>query len=184
MTNDTKIALQQATEAITAARDNADQEKRVCLAQIASELPARAAEVAKRIALEQPEVTKALGKEGIAELRADLQTAAEDLGRQFVAATDEIDWPLGTSYSKVDNRHVHSALFNRFYGRTGALTKVLTTHGYNTGQSEPFLPQYLYTESSFTPLAAALTALGVATESFQMAKRADDDATVDNLWGD
>lgn len=184
MTDDTKVALQRATEAMTTARDEADQEKHVCLAQIASELPARATEVAKRIALEQPEVTKALGKEGITELRAELQAAAEELGRQFVAAADEIDWPLGTSYSKVDNRKVHSALFNRFYGRTGALTKVLTERGYKVEQSDPFLPQYLYTESSFTPLSSKLTTLGVAVETFHKAKKADDNATVDDLWGD
>jgi hypothetical protein len=184
MTNDTKAALQQATEALSAARADADREISACLTQIAKDLPARAAEAAKRVAIQQPEVTKGLGKEGVAELRSELEAAAENLGREFVAAADKIDWPRGTSYSKVENRMIHSALFERFYRRTGALTRVLGERGYDVQGSDPFLPQYLYTESKFTPLSAALTALGTASANFEKAKKADDDAAVHDLWGE
>lgn len=182
MTNETNAALQQASESLAVARADANREIEACLAQIAADLPTRAAETAKRIAVEQPEVTKALGKDGVAKMRAELQAAAEDLGRQFVDSADEVNWPIG--YSRVDNRLIHSALFKRFYGHTGTLSKVLTSSGYKLGESEPFLPQSLYTESKFTPLAEALTKLGVATAHFDKAKKADNDATVDDLWGD
>lgn len=184
MTDESKAALQQAIETMSAARSDADRETRACLEQIANDLPTRASEIAKRIAIDQPEVTKSLGKEGVAEMRSDLQGAAEELGRQFIAAGDEIEWPLGTSYTKVENRHIHSALFHRFYRRTTELSDVLNAKGYRLGDSDPFIPQALYTESKFTPLAAALTALGVATESSRKAKKADDDAAVEDLWGD
>lgn len=184
MTDETQAALKRATEALASARGKADAEKAACLAQIAADLPARAADSAKRIATEQPEVTKALGKEGVAAMRAEFQTAAEALGQQFVAAADEIKWPLGDRYSKVDNRHVHSALFECFYRHTGALTKVLSAHGYTIGKSEEILPQYLYSEAKFAPLAAALTELGVATAKLEKAKKDDDNASVDDLWGD
>lgn len=184
MTDETKTALQNATDALTAARTAADREIKACLAQIETDLPARAAEAAKRVAIDQPEVTKALGKDGVAELRTELHAAAEVLGRQFVDAADEIKWPLGTSYTKVDNRKVHSALFDRFYRRTGALRDVLTAKGYKLGDSQPFIPQSLYIESKFTALSAALTELGKATENFEKAKKDDSDAAVEDLWGD
>jgi hypothetical protein len=184
MTDETKNALQQATEALSVARAEADREIRACLAQIANDLPARAAVAAKRIAVDQPEVTKDLGKEGVADMRAALHAAAENLGREFVGAADEVDWPVGTSYRKVENREIHSALFKRFYGRTGSLSKVLKTRGYELGQSDSFLPQSLYTESKFTSVAAALSAVGVATANFEKAKKDDNDAAVDDLWGD
>lgn len=183
MTDQSKTALIQATETLSAASAVAEREKRACLAQIATGLPARAAAAAKRVALEQPEVTKALGKEGVAELRSALQSAAEELGQQFIAVADEVDWPVGASYSKVENRNIHSVLFNRFYRRAGALNEVLSTSGYKLGESNPFLPQYLYDESKFTALAAALTALGTASVNFEKAKKDEDDAAVDDLWG-
>lgn len=184
MTDHTKAALQRAIETMSAAQAEADREKRACLTQIATDLPTRAAEIAKRIATEQPEVTKSLGKEGVAELRLQLEAAAEELGQQFIAAVDDIKWPLGTSYTKVENRKIHSALFDHFFRRTGSLRQVLVDHGYKVGESSPFIPQSLYTESNFTTLATALTTLGLANENYGKAKKADNDATVEDLWGD
>jgi F0F1-type ATP synthase membrane subunit b/b' len=184
MTTESKAALEQAADALAAARAAADHEIKTCMAQIQADLPARAANAAKRVATQQPEVTKALGKDGIAELRAELQAVAESLGQQFVDATDEIKWPLGTSYTKVENHKVHSALFDRFYGHTGALSSVLAAKGYTLGDSDPFLPQSLYDQSKFTALSAALTDLGKATDNYEIAKKADNDSTVADLWGD
>lgn len=184
MTDDTKAALHQATEALAAARAKADSEIQACLAEIATDIPSRAAEAAKRVAVQQPEVTKALGKEGVAEMRSALHAAAEELGREFVAAADDIDWPSVAYSSKVETRHVHSALFNRFYRRTGTLNRVLSANGYKLDEhSEPFLPQSLYVEAKFTPLADALTALGVASVNLERARKEDDGAAVDDLWG-
>ena len=126
MTEETNKALKQATEAVSTARLKAEREKVACLAQIAADLPGRAAEAAKRVALDQPDVTRSLGKDGVAAVRSELQTAAEELGEKFIAAVDEIKWPVG----KVDSRHVHSALFDRFWKKTGALSKVLSALGY------------------------------------------------------
>jgi hypothetical protein len=184
MTTESKAALRQATDALAAARAAADHEIKLCMAQIRADLPARAADAAKRIATQQPELTKALGKDGVAELRMELQTAAEALGQQFVDATDEIKWPLGTSYTKVENHKVHSALFDCFYGKTGALSSVLAAKGYTLGDSDPFLPQSLYDQSKFTALSNALTELGKATDLYAQARKDDSDATVDDLWGD
>jgi hypothetical protein len=184
MTDETKAALQRATDALTTARKTAEREKQACLAEIATDLPDRAAETAKRVATEQPEVTRALGKDGVAKMRAALDAVSNELGQQFVAAVDEIDWPIGATYSKVENRQIHGALFKRFYRRTGSLNQVLTTHGYDLSESDPFLPQALYAESKFTAVAAALSALGLAGEEFDAAKKADDNAAVDEIWGD
>jgi len=182
MTDDTKTALQQATDAYTAARATADREIKACLAKIAEGMPERALEAAKRIAMDQPEVSKSLGKDGVAEVRSEIAVAAEELARQFVAAEKDYKWPLGTGYTKVEKHNVHSALFNRFYGHTGGLSKVLTDHGYELS-GDPFIPQSLYDQSTFGPLAAALNALGAASDALDKAKKADDNAVVENLWG-
>lgn len=78
------------------------------MVQVQAGMPARTADAAKRIAAKQPEVTKALGKDGVVKLRRELQATAEALGQQFVDATDKIKWPLGTSYTKVENHKEHS----------------------------------------------------------------------------
>lgn len=184
MTDETRAALQQATEALASARETAERAKRACLAQIAADMPSRAAESARRVATEQPEVTKALGKDGVAKMRAALHAVADELGQQFVAAEEEIHWPVGTTYSRVENRHIHGALFKRFYRHTGSLSRVLTEHGYDLSGSDPFLPQTLYAESKFSAVSSALTSLGLASGKFDSAKKADDNATVDDLWGE
>ncbi|MCJ1673733.1 hypothetical protein MT355_10760 [Rathayibacter sp. VKM Ac-2929] len=183
MTDETRAALSQASAALAAARENAERAKESCLEQIAADLPSRAAESARRVATAQPEVTKKLGKDGVATMRAALKTASEELGLQLIAAKDEIDWPLGTRYKKIENWHIRGALFNTFHRRTGALSAVLSDSGYKLDVSDPFLPQYLYTESTLSKVAGALSALGAAIERLDAAKRADDNSTVDEIWG-
>ena len=188
MTDETAKALREAESAESAAATRAEELKRACLQDIANMLPSRAEAIARRVAEQQPEVTKRLGKEGVAQLRADVRAASEVLGAEFVAAIDEIEWPPVTLASaNVEARHIHSALFARFFRETGALTSAMMSHGYSfpgKGVREAILPQELYDERKFTPVAGALTDLNRARAAVAKARKVDDDATVGDLWGD
>ncbi|MDR1442050.1 MAG: hypothetical protein LBJ02_06655 [Bifidobacteriaceae bacterium] len=45
------------------------------------------------------------------------------------------------------------------------------------------VPQHLYDEESFGPLAAALNTLAESNQQVERARAADDHADVDDLWG-
>jgi hypothetical protein len=180
MTEETKLALQQATEALVAARAKATEEKKACLAQIAADLPARAEDVAKAMGIRQSGVSTALGKERVTAMRAELRTAAERLAQQFVAEIDDISWPLGTS-RPVRPGDIDTALYNHFYSKAAVLNGVVRDRGYLI-DGPAFNPHALYDDSKFGPLASALTVLGRAQDEAHRAK--DDDETSDarDIW--
>ncbi|RKN66404.1 hypothetical protein D7252_01525 [Microbacterium sp. CGR2] len=187
MTDETARALRDAIAAESAAEAHADELKRECLEKIAGELPARAEAIARRLAQEQPDVTKSLGRDGVAQLRVDVSHAATELGEQFVAAIDEIEWPAKTStFDKISPRHIHAALFGRFFRETGSLAAAIASHGYSFGEKDikvAILPQELYEEKSFTSVAGALEDLARARAATASARKEDDEATVSDLWG-
>jgi hypothetical protein len=182
MTEETKRALEQATEALTAARAKATEEKKACLAQIAADLPARAEEVAKAMAISQSGNTTALGKERVSLMRAELRKAAEALAGQFVADINDINWPVGTSRS-VRPGDVGTALYNHFYTAAAALNGVVRERGYVI-DGPAFTPYALFDDSSFGPLASALTTLGQAREQAKRAKADDDTSDAKDIWGE
>ncbi|WP_374008460.1 hypothetical protein [Leifsonia sp. LS-T14] len=154
---------QETEEALTAARDQlleaetavALQEQEV-LDRIAEHLPSKADGVAKRIAHEQPDLTRSV--------------AAED-----------IEWPISEDrYSRVEPRHVHSALFKWFYKKADELLVPLKNVGFRVGQT---LPQEFYQDAWFIELSASLDAVGKARRSVTAAQTADDKAAVEDLWG-
>ncbi|MBM7025433.1 hypothetical protein [Clavibacter zhangzhiyongii] len=182
MTEETKLALQQAMEALATASADADREKEACLAQIAADLPARVADSAKRVAMAQPDVTTVLGKTKVDEMRAELKTAAEELGRSL-AATDDVRWPLGSKYTPVRTYSIHSALFDRLYHEASDLSYVMRSRGYIADASN-FTPQSMYDEPNFTSLAEALTVLGRAQEQVEEARKNDDSSSAEDIWGE
>jgi hypothetical protein len=167
----------------------ADERIRVCLSGIASGLPSRLDDIAKRIAQNQPEVTKALGSDGLKALRQELAEAAQQLALEIEGAADKIKWPQAVSeYSNVSTGNVHSALFEFLYGSpVDKLAAVFKRHGFSVGdslgRSQSFiLPQSLYQEKAFIPVAEALNSLGKAQRTLASAKAADDEDIVASLW--
>lgn len=58
-------------------------------------------------------------------------------------------------------------------------------HDNNAQQAQGLIvPQQLYEEAQFGPVAEALNALGEAELKVVEAKAADDSSTVDDIWGD
>ena len=169
------------------AQANADAKQRETLAYIAEHVPEKAEAIAKRYAHDQPELTKSIGREGVDILRAQVAEEAGALGAAFVAATDEIKWPLSDgSYSKVEPRMIHSAIFKRFHGKVDGIIRPIKSAGYRVdtygSRNGVIVPQELYEDSWFADLAKALTDLSTAQREFQAARATDDKSAVDGLW--
>jgi hypothetical protein len=82
-------------------------------------------------------------------------------------------------------------LFNYMYGsRVNKLAGVFKRRGYSIhdnnrqGSQSLVLPQTLYEEAWFGPVAHALNALGEAERAVSKAKADDDSSAVDEIWGD
>lgn len=190
MSDETKRILDEATTTVTAARAKADARKQECLDVVADDLPAAVERLAKRTAHAQPEVTKALGGNGVRTLRKELAAETAELAEYVRAGADKIEWPTAASeWSKVEPRKIHSALFKFMYGApVNRVGDVFGRHGYDTQRTERggaqglVLPQSLYDEDSFGAVADALNELGAAEIAFKKAKEAEDREVVDSLW--
>ena len=183
MTEQTKLAVQQATDAVAAAKSEATRAKRACVEQIAADLPARVTAIAKSVAKAQPDVTKHIGADNIESMRALLRTAADNLGRTVVASVDSIDWPVAGEYGTVETYDINSALIPHFLSRTSVMPRLMEDHGY-TPESNDFHITKLYDQTKFADVGKALTTLGRAQVQLKKAQEADDDATVEELWGE
>ncbi|TFC83038.1 hypothetical protein [Cryobacterium sp. TMT3-29-2] len=186
MSEATEKALEVAREHLRTAQGNSEAKKRVTLAYIAAHLPGKAESIAKRYAHEQPEVTKSIGREGVSTLRAEVAEEARVLGAAFIAAVDDIEWPISDgTYSKVSPGKIHSAIFKRFHGKVDGVIGPIRSAGYTLDArhtNSVILPQYLYEEDWFDDLAQALNDLSTARRTVQAARAADDKSAVDDLW--
>lgn len=124
-------------------------------------------------------------------LREELASEAGTLADFVRAGQEKITWPPGSDdwVTTVKPRDVGSALFRYMYGRPiNQVGEVFGRHGYNVQRSPRraeqglILPQSLYTDEAFKPVAAALTDLIATRRAHSQAKAADDHAAVDDLW--
>lgn len=190
MSDETRHLLDEATTTVTAVHAKADARKQECLDVIADGLPAAVERLAKHTAQAQPEVTKALGANGVRTLRKELDAEATELAEYIRAGSGKIVWPTGASeWSKVEPRKIHSALFTFMYGApVNRVGDVFGRHGYDvrrterSGEQGLVLPQDLYDEEAFGVVADALNELGTAEIALKKAKEADDREIVDSLW--
>ena len=190
MTDETSTALRVALDVLDVAQGEATHQKQSCLDEIAVNLAARVDSIAHGAALAQPDVTKSLGKEGVQGLRADLATVAESLATDLRGASEKISWPEERGILS-RSRSVHSALFEYMHGaKVDRIAAVLKRAGYdvhddNAQRSQGLVyPQSLYDEQRFGALTEALTRLVAAKETVARARKADDQATVDDIWGE
>ncbi len=190
MSDETKRILDEATAVVDEARAEADKRKQECLDVVADGIPTAVEALAKRTAQAQPDVTKELGAAGVTALREELAAEAEELAEYVRTGLGEIKWPERDSeWSKVEPRKIHSALFQFMYGApVNRLGNVFDRHGYDVNRSDRsgsqalVLPQSLYDEESFGPVAQALNDLGSAEIARKKAKAEDDRDIVDSLW--
>jgi hypothetical protein len=189
MSNETARRVTQAEKAVSKLRTEADKCIQDCLNSIASELPGRLDDIARRTAQNEPNVAKSLGKDGLRILRQELAESAQRLGSEIANAANKVKWPQALSeYSNLSTRNIQTALFEFLYGpRVDRIATVFKRRGFSTGETSGhpqslIYPQYLYQEKMLAPVVEALNSLGKAERAFASAKAADDEDTVASLW--
>lgn len=195
MSEETALKLKEAEAAFASAEAAATTSKNELLATVARHLPGHAKHLAKRTAQSEPDVTRALGADGVTKLRAELEATADELAADIAGAASKIIWPTPSHFSPVTSNDIRTALFNYLHGqRVGKLAKLFKDSGYNIhdnnnrGSQSLVLPQFLFKEEEMSAeiksLGSTLMALFKANEAVVAAKKADDLADVDDLWGD
>lgn len=171
--------MAEASAAALEARSAADDQKERCLAAIADGLPAAVDRLARRAAQAEPDTARRLGPSGVRDLKNDLSVRSTELAADIRSAAGRIGWPENGLVAAKD---VHGALFKHLYGaRLEPIARVLKDHGLLRSEGA-VLPQDLYDEMSFDPLADALSAQSRADAALAQARKADDLRAVDDLW--
>jgi hypothetical protein len=195
MSEETALKLKEAEAHFSAMEKDATARKNELLGAVAERLPAHAKDLAKRTAQSQAEATKALGAEGVKKLRKELDDMAEELAADVAGAVSEIRWPKPTTYNPVTPNDVGTSLFNYMRGpKMNRMATVFKEHGFSIhddnarGSQSLVLPQSLFSQDEISAeikaLGAALTAVMKAEKAVEAAKKADDLAAVDDLWGE
>lgn len=181
MSEETARDLREARHIETQRRAAADEAKQALLDKIADEVPARLDAHGKKVAHEQPDVTTAMGNDGVRAFRAELRFGAEALADDLRRSADAIDWMK--DFGRRDA--VKSAVFHYVYGRRAtAIDAVVRKHGYTVPEHGGFHPHSLYEIAWFQEATAALQALVSAQDNVRAAKEADDRDSVEQLWND
>ncbi|WP_369021750.1 hypothetical protein [Paenarthrobacter ureafaciens] len=191
MSEETALKFKEAKESLSVAKQALETRERAFLAAVAPQIPSHANELALRLAKQQPDITKGLGADRVKELRATIQAAALRASEDVAGANSQVQWETPTSIYTVPNAHeVHAAM--RSYLRRNVAPEfiaILKEAGFTIPGSAagPSLGSF-YSEEDVTAeardLGGALLALAKAEKAVTKAKEADDDATVNELWGD
>ncbi|MGC3995199.1 MAG: hypothetical protein QM779_13975 [Propionicimonas sp.] len=189
MSEETRLALKEAQARLDEASGLADELKQTHLEAIAAGIPDAVDALARAAAQAQPEVTKALGKEGVVQFRDELARASSVLAADVRGAVGKIKWP-GSSEDTARNRAVTFTLYDFFRGqRVNAIAAIFRKHGYavrtgRDGSQTLIHPYSLFNEDALAPLTDALKKEAKARDAVARAKAADDRDIVDDLWGD
>lgn len=194
MSEETALALKEAEANYSALEKEIDAYKEEFLAAVAVHVPRKVTEFAKKTALSEPEVTKALGAEGVKAMRGELESLAEQLAKDVAGGAFAIEWPTPSLYSAAKFNDLHSALFRYMRPKVDKIAGVFKRNGYNVYDNNAqrsqglVLPQWFYSEGDLTeqttPLLKGLSRLAKAELAVEKAKKAHDDSTVGDLWGD
>lgn len=194
MSEETARELSAAREAEATRRREAREAEMALLRAIAQGLPGHAEQIARRVAHAQPDVTKSLGRDGVDQLRAELNERAAAVAAELAEAVDQIKWPLGdggTLVSKTTVRTIEKVLFDYLYGsRVNSVAAALKRRGFDinetAGSQSRVLPQFLYSEEAlsaeFEAVVTALNLLQEAQRALAKAGAEDDRDTVESLW--
>lgn len=203
MSEETQQKLEEARNALSTTEAAAAERELDLLRAVAGRIPERLDAKAKLVAENQPDTTRALGKDGIRELRGQLKALAEDIQGQVLAAAGALKWPH-QEYPRYMQRQdnlktaqgdaVH-LVFGLFDGpRADKVASLFKDHGFSVRHSESrrsqtlVSPQDFYTSKDFDAelgaLAAARIELARAHEAMATAKAADDKDAVESIWED
>lgn len=164
------------------------------LEAVATQIPEKMEELAKKTAFSEPEVTKALGADGVKELRSELKRLAAQLAEDLSEAVSSIKWPEVYPYSVPTTRQFDSALFEYMRPKMNKFAEVFKRNGFNVHDDNArhsqglVLPQSFYSERASTAqgqtLSAGMQQLAQAKIALEKAKKADGESSVMDLWQD
>jgi|GEM_PF-4253376 len=191
MSEETALKLKEAEENRLAAGHELATRKEKFLVAIANEIPGRAAAVAKRRAHEQPEVTRGLGATRVQELRGMISSLAAKAAEDVVGAASLVDWP-STSRNSVPTSHQVFAPVREYLMKKVApeFIEAFEQYGFSTSGTRPdwMVASALLAEEEVaadaSALCKALLKQAKAESAVDEAKKADDEATVNDLRGD
>ncbi|WP_207597730.1 hypothetical protein [Arthrobacter sp. D5-1] len=191
MSEETALKLKQAKESLAAAGQELETLEREFLAVVAAQIPSHANELARKLAKQQADVTKGLGAEKVKDLRANIEEAALRATEDVAGAASRVKWEVPSNIYTVPNAHEVNAAM-RSYLRRSVLPEfvtILKAAGFTIAGSTagPSLGS-LYSEEEVTAearaLGGALLAVAKAEQVLTKATEADNDATINELWGD
>jgi hypothetical protein len=182
VSEETASALALAKEEESLQRAVVDPLKQNCLNSVAQGVSASVDRYAKKVAQAQPDVTRALGRDGVSALREDLSRAAGELATELRRAVAAVKWPT-FAYGRSHNNGVASALYDFLSGsRVGRFDRILRAHRYKIEDYHGFSPYDLIEREGFNELEVELEILASKVKAVEAAKDADDQDAVESLW--
>lgn len=191
---ETNRALRIAQILVLEAEVDVDKAKKAMLAAIAAGLPDALDKAGLSVAKKQPGVSKALGQEGLADLRTGLAREAAILSSNLKSEENHIVW-MDDIPGDPPEYKITRSLSNYFLGpRLDAVVRVFELNAYTVPIDERqdqslIRSSSLYAESHFLPLLTALdylkhakAELARAEEADDWAMEIDDWAIIDELW--
>lgn len=157
-------------------------EKQQYLDALAEQLAGKVEAYGKKLAFEQPEVTKSLGRDGVEAFRRELVEAANGLGSLLRESADKIAWPT-FEYDRAKKRGLRSALYDFLAGgRTKPINDVVRSYGYHLDAYHGVSPYELVDDVDSRSVENNLELLTQKRKAVEAAKDADDQDTVADLW--
>lgn len=191
MSEETALNLEKAEQARLATGQELATQKEKFLGAIANEIPGRAAAMAKKRAHAQPEVIKSLGSPRVQELRGMISSLAAQAAEDVAGAASLVDWP-STSRNSIPTSHQVFAPVREYLMKkvAPAFIETFDQYGFSNSATRPdwVVASDLLAESELAAearaLCEALRGHAKAESAVDEAKKADDEATVNDLWGD
>ena len=190
MSEETQARLAAAEAHLVEVQGPIDEAKAAILDAIEQSIPDHFESVGKKYAQSQPEVTRRLGADGVKEFRAELRELGRSVAHDLRAST-KIEWPAPTTPVSMEPRMlIRNAFQQALTGPKYKLETLLTKHGFDIGRRNDYTNVSVWDvydagrhEREVQAYMDAIAPLGRAQREVHEARRADDAATVSDLWG-
>lgn len=191
MSEETRARVAAAKARLAEVQGPIDEAKAALLDAIEQSLPDHFESLGRKYAHSQPEATKRLGAQGVKEFRTELRELGQSVAQDLRAST-KIEWPAPTASVPRDTRiRIRNGFQQALKGPQYRLETLLTKHGFDIGRRDDYTNVSVWDvydagrhEAEAEAYMDAIAPLGSARRELDEALRADDAATVSDLWGD
>ncbi len=177
MSEETARQLAQAQQAHREQDDKVQTLIAQTLSQVAAQFGERVDAHGKKLAHNQPDVTKRLGRDGVTALREDLATVVEGVSERFRNGTGRMQWPKSSRRPNA----VANAMAEFLTDDAATIDRIFATRGYDVRHGITGWGLIGYT-SEFPDLEREFLRLHERVSDVEKSQAADDRDTVDDLW--